>query len=69
MGVTGRFKSAADSLTMKHVSQYELLDRDLHGGLLRSPEQAIRLPVDAPLRPYHAFRPAILTFAGIIRHR
>jgi hypothetical protein len=26
--VTWRFKSAASSLTMKHVSQYERLDRD-----------------------------------------
>src|SRR5690606_27256600 len=38
--VTGRFKSAASSLTMKHVSQYGRLERDTETGVGRRSEPA-----------------------------
>ena len=40
MGVTGRFKSAALSLTMKHVLRYGTMERDTQTGVGRGGEPA-----------------------------
>ena len=46
MCVTRRFKSAASSLTMKHVSQYERLDLDSQTGVGGGRQPAADSPGD-----------------------